>query len=290
MSTIVHDTGPAAPVPARPERGHLQIQDAVKVYETPEGSTLAVDHCSLTIEPGEICMIVGPSGCGKTTLLNAVAGFHDLTSGRILLDGAELVGPGWHAEAGPDRVMVFQNGALFPWMNALDNVMFGPLAQRTLSRAAARDKARAMMADAGLSDVETMFPAQMSSGIRRRVEIVRAMMNDPAVLLLDEPYRAMDSLTRAMMHEALLEIHARRPVTIMFITHDIEEAVFLGHRILVMSARPCRPTLALDIDLPYPRTYEITSGAAYRHYVEQALDAVHEEALKSFAAGEKEAA
>lgn len=271
-------------------RGRLRIEDAVKIYETPEGPTLAVDHCSLAIEPGEICMIVGPSGCGKTTLLNAVAGFHDLTSGRITLDGVELVGPGKHTEAGPDRVVVFQNGALFPWMTALDNVMFGPLAQRTMNRAQARDKARAMMADAGLSDIETMFPSQMSSGIRRRVEIVRAMMNDPAILLLDEPYRAMDSLTRAMMHEALLEMHSRKPVTIMFITHDLEEAVFLGNRIVVMSARPCRPTLALDIEIPYPRSYEITTGTAYRQYVQQALDAVHEEAVKSFAAGEREAA
>jgi len=271
-------------------RGRLVIENAVKAYDTPAGPALAVDNCSLSVEPGEICMIVGPSGCGKTTLLNAVAGFHDLSSGRIALDGVEIAGEGVQAEPGPDRVVVFQNGALFPWMTALDNVMFGPLAQGALGPAQARDKARAMMADAGLADAQDMYPAQMSSGIRRRVEIVRAMMNDPAILLLDEPYRAMDSLTRAMMHEALLEMHARRPVTILFITHDLEEAVFLGHRIVVMSARPCRPTLELDIDMPFPRKYAMTAGDAYRGYVQAALEAVHVEAVKSFAAGEKEAA
>lgn len=268
----------------------IRLEGVSKVFLTDEVETHALATVHLQINRGEYIAIAGPSGCGKTTLLNAVAGFHDLSSGRIALDGVEIAGEGVQAEPGPDRVVVFQNGALFPWMTALDNVMFGPLAQGALGPAQARDKARAMMADAGLADAQDMYPAQMSSGIRRRVEIVRAMMNDPAILLLDEPYRAMDSLTRAMMHEALLEMHARRPVTILFITHDLEEAVFLGHRIVVMSARPCRPTLELDIDMPFPRKYAMTAGDAYRGYVQAALEAVHVEAVKSFAAGEKEAA
>lgn len=273
-----------------PARGHLQIEDAVKVYQTAGGDTMAVDHCSLDLAPGEICMIVGPSGCGKTTLLNAVAGFHDLSSGTIRLDGKVLCANAEPAAPpGPDRVVVFQNGALFPWKTVLQNVVFGPLAQNSMGKAEAIDKARGLLADAGLSEVENVYPAHISSGMRRRVEIVRAMMNDPAVLLLDEPYRALDSLTRAMMHESLLEMHARRPVTIMFITHDLEEAVFLGHRIVVMSARPCRPTLQMRIDIPYPRNYGITTTNAYRQYVDATLSAVQIEARKSFAAGEMEA-
>lgn len=272
-----------------PALGHLQIEDAVKIYETRGVETMAVDHCSFDIAPGEICMIVGPSGCGKTTLLNAVAGFHDLTSGTIRLDGKVLSASGQPSAApGPDRVVVFQNGALFPWKTVLQNVVFGPLAQKNMSRREAIDKARALMADAGLTDIENAYPVHISSGMRRRVEIVRAMMNDPAVLLLDEPYRALDSLTRAMMHEALLEMHARRPVTILFITHDLEEAVFLGHRIVVMSARPCRPTLQLRIDMPHPRNYAVTTSDVYRHYVKATLDAVQIEARKSFAANEME--
>lgn len=269
--------------------GHLSIEEAVKVYRSKHSETLAVDRCSLDIQPGEICMIVGPSGCGKTSLLNAVAGFHELTSGRITLDGNLLCGPGKPmARPGPDRVVVFQNGALFPWKTVLENVIFGPLAQGTMRPAEAREKGRGLLADAGLSGMEDRYPEQLSSGVRRRVEIVRAMMNDPAILLLDEPYRAMDSLTRLMMHEALLEMHARRPVTILFITHDLEEAVFLGHRIIVMSARPCRPTLEMRIDLPYPRDHSMTTTDRYRHYVESALEAVQLEARRSFAANEAE--
>ncbi len=155
--------------------GHLKIEDAVKVYRSRNVETLAVDHCSLDIQPGEICMIVGPSGCGKTTLLNAVAGFHGLTSGRITLDGELLCGPGKPmAEPGPDRVVVFQNGALFPWMTVLDNVTFGPLSQKTMTTSEAREKARELLADAGLAGMEHRYPEQLSSGVRRRVEITRA--------------------------------------------------------------------------------------------------------------------
>ena len=148
-------------------------------------------------------MIVGPSGCGKTTLLNAIAGFHSITSGSIFLDDELLCGPGKPmADPGPDRVVVFQNGALFPWKTVLDNVTFGPVVQGKLGRREAGEKARDLLAEAGLSGLERSYPEQLSSGVRRRVEIVRALMNQPDVLLLDEPYRALDSLTKSVMHEA----------------------------------------------------------------------------------------
>ncbi|HEX9432208.1 MAG TPA: ABC transporter ATP-binding protein, partial [Burkholderiales bacterium] len=223
-------------------RGHIVIEDVVKVYDPEGAAVMAVDHCSLEIEPGEICMIVGPSGCGKTTLLNAIAGFHDITSGRIVMDGEVLCSTASpKASSGPDRIVVFQNGALFPWKSNLENVIFGPVMQGKLARRAALDKGRAMMADAGLSGVEHNYPGEVSSGMRRRVEIVRALMNDPKALLLDEPYRALDSLTKSVMHEALLEIYYKNKVTIFFITHDLEEAIFLGHRVAIMTTRPCKP-------------------------------------------------
>jgi NitT/TauT family transport system ATP-binding protein len=180
---------------------------------------------------------------------------------------------------------VFQNGALFPWKTVLENVAFGPSVQRRMSVRKAREKARQLLAEAGLEGCEDSYPGHISSGMRRRVEIVRALMNDPAVLLLDEPYRALDSLTRSVMHESLLEIHARRPVTILFITHDLEEAVFLGHRVIVMTARPCRPKLELSIDIPFPRTHHVLTTARYRELVDASLSAVQEEARASFAAG-----
>jgi len=270
-------------------KGAIRIDNVVKIYDPEGAAVMAVDHCSLDIAAGEICMIVGPSGCGKTTLLNAIAGFHSINSGSIHLDGELLCGDGKpQAEPGPDRIVVFQNGALFPWKTVLDNVAFGPIMQGRMTKAEANEKAMSMMADAGLSGVEHNFPGEISSGMRRRVEIVRALMNDPKVLLLDEPYRALDSLTKSVMHEALLEIYYKNKVTIFFITHDLEEAVFLGHKVAIMTTRPCRPKKVLNVDIPHPRDYSVLTSKRFRELIDETSEAVHEEALKAFAAGEKE--
>lgn len=278
------------PVKTRPPtQGAIRIEDVVKIYDPDGAAVMAVDHCTLNIGGGEICMIVGPSGCGKTTLLNAIAGFHSITSGKIYLDDVLLCGDNKPmANPGPDRIVVFQNGALFPWKTNLDNVAFGAIMQGKLSKKEAYEKARSMMADAGLNGAEHNFPGEVSSGLRRRVEIVRALMNEPKVLLFDEPYRALDSLTKSVMHEALLEIYYKNKVTIFFITHDLEEAIFLGHRLVIMTSRPCKPKLMLDVDIPHPRDYSVLTTRKFRELVDQTFDAVHEEAKKSFEAGEKE--
>ncbi len=274
---------------AKPGSGAIRIEDVVKVYDPEGAAVMAVDHCSLDIAAGEICMIVGPSGCGKTTLLNAIAGFHSITSGSISLDGELLCGPGRPmASPGADRIVVFQNGALFPWKTNLENVAFGPIMQGKLTKAEAFEKARGMMAEAGLSGTEHNFPGEISSGVRRRVEIVRALMNNPKVLLFDEPYRALDSLTKSVMHEALLETYYKNKVTIFFITHDLEEALFLGHRLAIMTTRPCRPKKVLDVDIPHPRDYGVLTSRRFRELMEETLEAVHEEARKAFELGEKE--
>ena len=270
-------------------QGAIRIEDVVKIYDPEGAAVMAVDHCSLDIPAGEICMIVGPSGCGKTTLLNAIAGFHSITSGKIYLDGKLLCGPEKPmAEPGSDRIVVFQNGALFPWKSNLENVAFGPLMQGKMSKKEIYEKARNMMADAGLSGAEHNYPGEVSSGLRRRVEIVRALMNDPKVLLFDEPYRALDSLTKSVMHEALLEIYYKNKVTIFFITHDLEEAIFLGHRLVIMTSRPCKPKKILDVDIPHPRDYSVLTSPRFRQLMDETIEVVHEEAKKSFAAGEKE--
>jgi NitT/TauT family transport system ATP-binding protein len=277
------------PGAAAATRGRILIDDVVKIYDPGGAAVMAVDHCTLDIEAGEICMIVGPSGCGKTTLLNAIAGFHEITTGQIVMDGKVLCSTTKpRAAPGPDRIVVFQNGALFPWKTNLENVIFGPVMQGTLSRSEAIDKGRAMMADAGLIGIEHNYPGEVSSGVRRRVEIVRALMNDPKVLLLDEPYRALDSLTKSVMHEALLEIYYKNRVTIFFITHDLEEAIFLGHRVAIMTTRPCKPKKVLAVDIPHPRDYSVLTSKRFRELIEETNDAVHEEALKAFQAGEKE--
>jgi NitT/TauT family transport system ATP-binding protein len=269
--------------------GAIRIEDVVKIYDPDGAAVMAVDHCSLDIPPGEICMIVGPSGCGKTTLLNAIAGFHSITSGSIHLDNKLLCGPGKPmADPGSDRIVVFQNGALFPWKSNLDNVAFGPLMQGKMGKKEVYEKARDMMADAGLNGAEHSFPGEVSSGLRRRVEIVRALMNNPKVLLFDEPYRALDSLTKSVMHEALLEIYYKNKVTIFFITHDLEEAIFLGHRLVIMTSRPCKPKRILDVDIPHPRNYSVLTSRHFREIMDETMEVVHEEAKASFAAGERE--
>jgi NitT/TauT family transport system ATP-binding protein len=250
-----------------------------------------VQSCSLEVGAGEICMVVGPSGCGKTTLLNAIAGFHSITTGEIRLDGEMLCGPCKpKADVGADRVVVFQNGALFPWKSLRDNVAYGPVVQGRMSKRQAREKAGDMLADAGLGDVIDRYPGEVSSGMARRAEIVRALINDPKVLLLDEPYRAMDALTKSIMHEALLELHERTKVTIFFITHDLEEAIFLGHHVVVMTTRPARTKRVVKVDIPRPRDFTVLSSDRFRRLLAATRDAVHEEAEKAFLAGERELA
>jgi NitT/TauT family transport system ATP-binding protein len=287
--SIATATKAASLMPETARKGEIRIVDVVKVYGSEAAGIRAVDNCTFDIPAGKITVVVGPSGCGKTTLLNAIAGFHSITSGTIHLDGEVLCGPGRpRADPGPDRIVVFQNGALFPWKTIIENVAFGPIVQGSLTRKQAFAKARAMLAEAGLRNLENNYPGEISSGMRRRVEISRALMNDPKVLLLDEPYRALDSLTKSVMHEALLETFDKNRVTIFFITHDLEEAIFLGHRVVIMTTRPCRPKKIVTIDIPYPRDYSVLTAKRFREYLDETVAAVHEEALKAFAAGERE--
>lgn len=276
---------------AAPAKGAISIRDVTKIYDPDGAQVMAVDHCSMEIAPGEVCMIVGPSGCGKTTLLNAIAGFHSITEGEILLDGAPLATPKKPlADQSSDRIVVFQNGALFPWKTLAENVAYGPMVQSRWPKAECLERARAALREAGLGAVADKYPGEVSSGMARRAEIVRALINEPKVLLLDEPYRAMDALTKQIMHEALLEMYDRTRVTIYFITHDLEEAIFLGDKVYVMTTRPCRVKKVIDVNLPRPRDYTTLTTEAFRLLVKEADEAVHEEAIKAFQAGEREMA
>lgn len=272
-------------------KGAISIRNVTKIYD-PEGVNVkAVDNCSMEIAGGEICMIVGPSGCGKSTLLNAIAGFHSITDGQIDIDGEMLCGPGREkADQDAERMVVFQHGALFPWKTLVENVAYGPIVQGALNKVQALDKAGAMLAEAGLGDVINKYPGEVSSGMSRRAEIVRALINNPKVLLLDEPYRAMDALTKQIMHESLLETYDRTKVTIFFITHDLEEAIFLGDKVHVVTTRPCQLKKTVEVNIPRPRSYETQSSEAFRALLSDVNEAVHEEAVKAFQAGEREMA
>ena len=273
------------------KKGALSIKNVTKIYDPTGVNVMAVDNWSMEIAGGEVCMIVGPSGCGKTTLLNAIAGFHSITEGSIHLDGELLCGPERpKADQSAERMVVFQHGALFPWKTLQENVAYGPTVQKALSPSQAMEKSGQMLAEAGLGNFVKKFPGEVSSGMARRAEIVRALINNPKVLLLDEPYRAMDALTKQIMHESLLETYDRTGVTIFFITHDLEEAIFLGDKVHIVTTRPCQLKKTVEVKIPRPRSYETQSSEKFRKLLVEVNDAVHEEAVKAFKAGEREMA
>ena len=270
--------------------GAINIRNVSKTYDPLGVNVLAVDNCSVDIAAGEFCVVVGPSGCGKTTLLNAIAGFHDISQGEILLDNNPICTPSHTSPPGADRMVVFQNGALFPWSTIISNVAYGPTVQGKLSARDARNQAQNLLAELGLPEIGDRYPNELSSGMRRRVEIARALINDPTVLLLDEPFRAMDALTKSVAQEFLLQVYDKVRKTVFFITHDLEEALFLADRVLVMTTRPGRIKYALNIDFERPRNFHMRSSKRYLELKSEVFSAVREEAAKAFEAGERELA
>ena len=217
-------------------------------------------------EQGEFVSVVGPSGCGKTTLLNLVAGFIAVTAGEILLDGSAVNGPG------PDRGVVFQSFALFPWKTVLENVAFGPR-MRGLPRAECERIAREYLAIVGLADTAARFPNELSGGMQQRVGVVRALANNPDVLLMDEPFASVDAQTRMTLQEELTRIWLERRPTIVFITHDVEEAVFLANRVVVLSKG--RVLKEIAVALPRPRAWDaLIENAAFKALSKEVLDLV----------------
>ena len=212
---------------------------------------VALDGIDLEIGDDEFLTILGPSGCGKTTLLNIVAGFDQATSGDVRLDGEAILKPG------PDRGVVFQEYALFPWLTVERNIEFG-LRERRVAKAQRRARVRDQIASVGLSGFERRYPQELSGGMRQRVAIARALVNDPKILLLDEPFAALDAQTRTLMQQELLRVWSAARRTAIFITHNIEEAILLGDRIVVMTARPGRIKEIVTVNLPRPR--DVTSA------------------------------
>jgi NitT/TauT family transport system ATP-binding protein len=270
--------------------GSLSIRDVGKTYD-PQGACVeALKGCTLEVDAGAFVAIVGPSGCGKSTLLNMIAGFDTLSSGEIYMDGRLLAAPHLSLRPGPDRVVVFQNGALFPWKTVLQNVSYGPVRQKILSRRQAQKKAVDLLRQCGLEAVTGSYPAQLSSGMQRRVEIARALMNDPKVLLLDEPFRAMDTVSKTTMHQHLLGMYRMSRKTVVFITHDLEEAIYLADRVIVMTTRPGMIKLVISVKLQRPRHPKMLFSPEYLELKREAAESVHEEARKAFERGEREQA
>ena len=231
----------------------------------------ALQEVSLDIAPGEFVCVLGPSGCGKSTLLGALAGHLAPGAGQVRVDGAAVSGP--H----PERGLVFQHHTLFPWQRVIDNVAFG-LKMKGVPRAQRHEKARELLELVGLAGFEHSYPAQLSGGMQQRVEIARVLINHPRLMLMDEPFGALDAQTRLKMQELLLDVWSRIPTTILFITHDIDEALFLADRILVMSPRPGRIIEELRIDFPRPREAGLVTSPRFIELKRHCLALLHPQA------------
>jgi NitT/TauT family transport system ATP-binding protein len=223
--------------------------------------------CSFTIEPNQLTVLLGPSGSGKTTLVRLIAGYERTDAGEILLNGEPVAGPS------SNRMVVFQETALFPWMTLLDNVAYGPIQSGT-NPATAKSSAAELLLKVGLSGFEQRYPSQLSGGMQRRAEVVRALINRPGLLLLDEPFRGLDHMTRGLMQEFLLSLYDEQQVTTFFVTSEVEEAVFLSDRIIVLSDVPAAVRAVVEVPLPRPRRFDLTIDPRYGAIKERVLDLV----------------
>jgi NitT/TauT family transport system ATP-binding protein len=249
---------------------HLRLENLTIAYDKPNGAgkLIAVSEANLEIARGTFVTIVGPSGCGKSSLLLSIAGLVKPASGVVKVDGKTVTGPG------RDRAVVFQDFALMPWRTVMDNVRFGLELQRTVPANEITARAQRFVALVGLKGFENYHPHQLSGGMRQRVGIARALAVDPEILLLDEPFGSLDAQTRDEMGSELIAIWEQNRKTALFVTHSIDEAIFLGDRIVVMAANPGRITEIVSVDLPRPRTVETMDSKEfieYRRHIRESL-------------------
>ena len=235
-----------------------------------QSATLALDRLDLEIKSSEIVSVLGPTGCGKSSALNLIAGFETSTTGNVFVDEQVVYGPG------PDRAVVFQQASLFPWLSVFDNVTLG-VKCRGMDKSEYTSRAHHLLKEVGLAGFERHYPYQLSGGMQQRVQIARALISTPKVLLMDEPFGALDYQTRIFMQELLLKLWVEYKPTVFFITHDVSEAIFISDRVLVMSRRPGRVKLTVNIDAPKPRTADFLSTPEFVEMQRELLHAVQQE-------------
>ena len=253
------------------EKGHLVIDNVTKIFPRTDmdGTTTALSDVSMNIKPGEFICIVGASGCGKSTLLRLIAGLENPTKGKLMLDDEEIKG------ASPNRGLVFQDPTLFPWRTVWENVAFGPKMQGTYEQR--KEDIKKLIHMVGLDGFENSYPHQLSGGMAQRVALIRTMVNQPAIWLLDEPLGALDAFTRMNMQDELIRIWEQNNNTMIMITHDVDEAIYLGTQVVVMSPRPGRIREVMPIEMPYPRNRASSQFTELRSKILEMLDFAWEE-------------
>ena len=234
-----------------------------------------ISDFSLNVKQSELTVLVGPSGCGKSTLVNLIAGFDKPDDGEISINGKKITEPG------NDRMVVFQETALIPWQTTMDNVTFGPIL-RGKDKNKVTEEANRLLEKVGLKEFKDKFPIQLSGGMQRRAELARAMINEPEIMIMDEPFRGLDAMTRELIQEFFLRLFEKSRRTNIFVTSEVDEAIFLADRLVVLSNRPATVREIIEINLERPRKFEMLSTPEAYGYKRQAMEILHEEALKSF--------
>jgi len=266
------------------EPGEIAVRHVSQSYGDAHLAKEVVRDCSFTIERGKLTVMIGPSGCGKSTLIRLLAGFEKPSAGTITLEGKPVTGPA------RDRLVLFQESALFPWMTTYDNILYGPRARGEVTQEVL-DLAEFLLSKVGLQDFRKKYPTQLSGGMQRRAELARAMINNPQVMILDEPFRGLDAMTKELMWEYYAALYEENRRTNFFVTTDIDEAIFLADRLLIMSNIPTQVRAVIEVDVPRPRRLaDLVENDRSNEIKMEALSILHEEAMKSFSRGSKAAA
>jgi sulfonate transport system ATP-binding protein len=281
MTTAAPDSTPSVP---SARRGRVELAGVSKAYGRGRLAREVVQDCSFVIEPGFVTVMIGPSGVGKSTLIRLIAGFERPTRGKLTIDDKPITGPG------PDRQVVFQETSLFPWMTTRENVVYGPKARGEYGEEVKAQSER-LLAKVGLADFHARYPVQLSGGMQRRAELARALINRPALMILDEPFRGLDAMTKKLMLEYYAQLSAQERRTTLFVTTDVDEAIFLADRLLVMSHIPTHVRAVIDVALPRPRRLgELVADDRANELKLRVLSLLHEEAMKAFTSGSNAAA
>ena len=251
--------------------GTVNIEDLTKVYGEGEDELVAVDGMDLHIEAEEFVTVLGPSGCGKSTVLECVAGYLDPTEGEVLVNDEPVEGPD------PSRGVVFQSNRLFPWKTITENIRFGP----EMRDAVDDERIAALFDRMGLEGFENSYPHELSGGMQQRAELARLLANDPDIMLMDEPFSGLDAMTKELMQENLLEVWEDEDRTVLFITHDVEEAILLADRVVVMTARPGQVKDVIDVDLGRPRSTDVVTTDRFNELQSRAIESIHDEAERA---------